>query len=154
MKRITVIFGTRPEAIKMAPVVHALQNAPDRFESVICVSAQHRDMLDQAEFDAGPVATDTTDATGAYSFDTLTPGEGGETFPTWATFGHLEIAGVVEQIPGAVWGVVVDGKLVHVGTAGVRDLATKSPVTADTVYPIASTTKALNPSPPLASRWA
>jgi UDP-N-acetylglucosamine 2-epimerase (non-hydrolysing) len=41
------VFGTRPEAIKMAPVIHRLEGRPDRFESVICVSAQHRDMLDQ-----------------------------------------------------------------------------------------------------------
>jgi UDP-N-acetylglucosamine 2-epimerase (non-hydrolysing) len=47
MIRVLSVFGTRPEAIKMAPVVHALQQAPDRFESVVCVSAQHRAMLDQ-----------------------------------------------------------------------------------------------------------
>jgi UDP-N-acetylglucosamine 2-epimerase (non-hydrolysing) len=47
MIRVLSVFGTRPEAIKMAPVVHALQNDPQRFESVICVSAQHRAMLDQ-----------------------------------------------------------------------------------------------------------
>jgi UDP-N-acetylglucosamine 2-epimerase (non-hydrolysing) len=47
MIRVLSVFGTRPEAIKMAPVVHALQSAPTRFESLICVSAQHRAMLDQ-----------------------------------------------------------------------------------------------------------
>jgi len=47
MIRVLSVFGTRPEAIKMAPVVRALQNASDRFESVVCVSAQHRAMLDQ-----------------------------------------------------------------------------------------------------------
>jgi UDP-N-acetylglucosamine 2-epimerase (non-hydrolysing) len=47
MIRVLSVFGTRPEAIKMAPVVHALQGAPARFESVVCVSAQHRAMLDQ-----------------------------------------------------------------------------------------------------------
>jgi CubicO group peptidase (beta-lactamase class C family) len=46
-----------------------------------------------------------------------------------------------EHIPGAAWGIVVDGKLVHAGTTGVRDIATKSPVTADTVFRIASMTK-------------
>ena len=40
------IFGTRPEAIKMAPVVHALSDAPN-IESIVCVTGQHRDMLDQ-----------------------------------------------------------------------------------------------------------
>lgn len=44
--RILSIFGTRPEAIKMAPVVQALQQAED-MESIVCVTGQHRDMLDQ-----------------------------------------------------------------------------------------------------------
>lgn len=46
MKKILVIFGTRPEAIKMAPLVKALQNSP-HFIPIICVTAQHRGMLDQ-----------------------------------------------------------------------------------------------------------
>ena len=46
-----------------------------------------------------------------------------------------------EHVPGAAWGIVVDGELVHVGTTGYRDLATKSPVTPDTVFRIASMTK-------------
>ena len=46
-----------------------------------------------------------------------------------------------EHVPGAAWGIVVDGKLVHVGTVGIRDLSTKAPVTADTVFRIASMTK-------------
>ncbi|HZN97364.1 MAG TPA: UDP-N-acetylglucosamine 2-epimerase, partial [Gemmatimonadales bacterium] len=46
MIRVLSVFGTRPEAIKMAPVVHALQKA-SQFESIVCVSAQHRTMLDQ-----------------------------------------------------------------------------------------------------------
>jgi UDP-N-acetylglucosamine 2-epimerase (non-hydrolysing) len=44
--RAMTVFGTRPEAIKMAPVVQAL-DADDRFEGICCVTAQHRDMLDQ-----------------------------------------------------------------------------------------------------------
>ena len=44
--RVMSIFGTRPEAIKMAPVVHALSDAPN-IESIVCVTGQHRDMLDQ-----------------------------------------------------------------------------------------------------------
>jgi UDP-N-acetylglucosamine 2-epimerase (non-hydrolysing) len=47
MIRVLSVFGTRPEAIKMAPVVQSLEARPDRFESQVCVSAQHRDMLDQ-----------------------------------------------------------------------------------------------------------
>jgi UDP-N-acetylglucosamine 2-epimerase (non-hydrolysing) len=47
MIRVLSVFGTRPEAIKMAPVVRALRAAPSTFESLVCVSAQHRTMLDQ-----------------------------------------------------------------------------------------------------------
>ena len=46
MKKILTVFGTRPEAIKMAPLVHALK-ADDRFDAKVCVTAQHREMLDQ-----------------------------------------------------------------------------------------------------------
>ena len=41
------IFGTRPEAIKMAPVVKELEKHPDQIISKVCVTAQHREMLDQ-----------------------------------------------------------------------------------------------------------
>ena len=46
MKKVLFVFGTRPEAIKMAPVVKALQ-ANDGLETKVCVTAQHREMLDQ-----------------------------------------------------------------------------------------------------------
>ena len=46
MKKILTVFGTRPEAIKMAPLVHALA-ADNRFDAKVCVTAQHREMLDQ-----------------------------------------------------------------------------------------------------------
>jgi len=46
-KRILVVFGTRPEAIKLAPVIHRLRASRDRYETRICVTAQHREMLDQ-----------------------------------------------------------------------------------------------------------
>ncbi len=45
--RVMSIFGTRPEAIKMAPLVKELEAHPDEIESVVCVTAQHRQMLDQ-----------------------------------------------------------------------------------------------------------
>lgn len=47
MKRIMLVFGTRPEAIKMAPLVKALQKHPEDFETMVCVTGQHREMLDQ-----------------------------------------------------------------------------------------------------------
>jgi len=46
-KKIMLVFGTRPEAIKMAPLVHALQAVPEQFHILVCVTAQHREMLDQ-----------------------------------------------------------------------------------------------------------
>jgi len=46
LKKVSVIFGTRPEAIKLAPVVLALKNTPG-FDCHVCVTAQHREMLDQ-----------------------------------------------------------------------------------------------------------
>lgn len=47
MKKIMLVFGTRPEAIKMAPLVKAFQQYNDNFETLVCVTGQHREMLDQ-----------------------------------------------------------------------------------------------------------
>ncbi len=47
MKKIMLVFGTRPEAIKMAPLVKELQKHPEIFETIVCVTGQHRQMLDQ-----------------------------------------------------------------------------------------------------------
>lgn len=47
MKKIMLVFGTRPEAIKMAPLAKELEKYPEQFETVVCVTAQHRQMLDQ-----------------------------------------------------------------------------------------------------------
>jgi len=44
--KVLSVFGTRPEAVKMAPVIKALENSPD-IESIVCITAQHREMLDQ-----------------------------------------------------------------------------------------------------------
>ncbi len=46
-ERILLVVGTRPEAIKLAPVVRRLREEPDRFEAILCATAQHREMLDQ-----------------------------------------------------------------------------------------------------------
>ncbi len=47
MKKIILVFGTRPEAIKMAPLVKELEKYPDEFRTLVCVTGQHREMLDQ-----------------------------------------------------------------------------------------------------------
>ena len=47
MKKILLVFGTRPEAIKMAPLVKKLQAMSEYFETIVCVTGQHREMLDQ-----------------------------------------------------------------------------------------------------------
>lgn len=67
MKKIMLVFGTRPEAIKMAPVVKALQQRRDIFNPLVCVTAQHRQMLDQVLniFDIVP----------DYDLDIMQPGQ-------------------------------------------------------------------------------
>ena len=47
MKKIMLVFGTRPEAIKMCPLVKELQKRNNEFETIVCVTGQHREMLDQ-----------------------------------------------------------------------------------------------------------
>ena len=47
MKKVMLVFGTRPEAIKMCPLVKEFQKRPDEFETIVCVTGQHREMLDQ-----------------------------------------------------------------------------------------------------------
>ena len=47
MKKILIVFGTRPEAIKMAPLIEELKNNNNEFETKICVTGQHKEMLDQ-----------------------------------------------------------------------------------------------------------
>jgi UDP-N-acetylglucosamine 2-epimerase (non-hydrolysing) len=56
MIRVLTIFGTRPEAIKLAPVIKTLEKYPEKFRSTVCVTGQHRDMLDQvlSVFDIKP----------------------------------------------------------------------------------------------------
>lgn len=56
MKKVLLVFGTRPEAIKMCPLVKRFQSYPDDFETVVCVTGQHRQMLDQvlSVFDVKP----------------------------------------------------------------------------------------------------
>ena len=67
MKKVLLVFGTRPEAIKMAPLVKTLQSHPDAFETKVCVTGQHRQMLDQVLtlFDIEP----------QYDLDIMKPGQ-------------------------------------------------------------------------------
>jgi len=67
MKKILTVFGTRPEAIKMAPVVKELQKYPDLFNIKVCVTAQHRQMLDQV--------LDLFDIRPEYDLDIMKPGQ-------------------------------------------------------------------------------
>ena len=55
MKKVMVVFGTRPEAIKMCPLVNELKSR-DKLKTVVCVTGQHRQMLDQVleAFDVEP----------------------------------------------------------------------------------------------------
>ena len=71
MKKIMLVFGTRPEAIKMAPLVRAFQQRSEEFETVVCVTGQHREMLDQVlelfdikpDFDLNIMSRDRTSTT-------------------------------------------------------------------------------------------
>ncbi len=84
MIRVMSVFGTRPEAIKMAPVVRALRAVPGRFQSLVCVTAQHRTMLDQV-LDVFNLQTD-------HDLDLMVPGQ----TPSGVA------AGVLEQLPGVL----------------------------------------------------
>ena len=66
-KRILLIFGTRPEAIKMAPLVKEFRKHPDTFDTKVCVTAQHREMLDQV--------LDFFDITPNFDLNLMKPGQ-------------------------------------------------------------------------------
>jgi UDP-N-acetylglucosamine 2-epimerase len=66
--RVVVVYGTRPEAIKMAPVVRVLRARPEVFEVVVCATAQHRELLDQTQRLLGLVPD--------HDLDLMTPGQG------------------------------------------------------------------------------
>jgi len=67
MKKVMLVFGTRPEAIKMAPLVKEFQMHPEDFETVVCVTAQHREMLDQV--------LNLFEITPDYDLDIMKPGQ-------------------------------------------------------------------------------
>ena len=95
MIRVLSVFGTRPEAIKMAPVVQRLRAEPATFESVVCVSAQHRGMLDQV--------LGVFDVTVDHDLDLMTPGQS----PAEIT------ARVIERLPRLIREVGPDVLLVQ-----------------------------------------
>src|SRR5580700_5159043 len=67
MHKILLIFGTRPEAIKLCPVIRGLRENPNKFDVKVCVTAQHREMLDQV-LEAFQVKPD-------YDLDLMLPGQ-------------------------------------------------------------------------------
>jgi UDP-N-acetylglucosamine 2-epimerase (non-hydrolysing) len=85
MKKILTVFGTRPEAIKMAPLVGRLAN-DDRFDSRVCVTAQHREMLDQVLelFDIKP----------DYDLNVMRPGQ---TLPELTSRVLLELTPILKE---------------------------------------------------------
>jgi UDP-N-acetylglucosamine 2-epimerase (non-hydrolysing) len=67
MKRVLIVFGTRPEAIKMAPLVREFEKHPNQFTTAVCVTAQHREMLDQV--------LDFFEIQPTFDLDLMTPGQ-------------------------------------------------------------------------------
>src|SRR5260370_11889306 len=67
MRKILLIFGTRPEAIKLCPVIRSLREHPAHFDVRVCVTAQHRELLDQVlqAFEVKP----------EYDLDIMVPGQ-------------------------------------------------------------------------------
>ncbi|RLV60383.1 UDP-N-acetylglucosamine 2-epimerase (non-hydrolyzing) [Parashewanella curva] len=84
-KKILTVFGTRPEAIKMAPLVHAL-NEDARFDAKVCVTAQHREMLDQV--------LDLFEITPDYDLDLM---KAGQTLPEVTSRILLELTPVLKD---------------------------------------------------------
>ena len=95
MLRVLAVFGTRPEAIKMAPVVNALRGRPDRFICVVCVTAQHREMLDPV-LGLFSIAPD-------HDLNIMRPGQGL----------HDVTAAVLRQLPAVLEMELPDLVLVH-----------------------------------------
>jgi UDP-N-acetylglucosamine 2-epimerase (non-hydrolysing) len=95
MIRVLSVFGTRPEAIKVAPVIRALRADPDHYESRVCVTAQHRTMLDQVLDVFGLKADD--------DLDLMVPGQ----TPSGVA------AGVLEHLPAVLRRVRPDVVLVQ-----------------------------------------
>jgi UDP-N-acetylglucosamine 2-epimerase (non-hydrolysing) len=113
--RVLSIFGTRPEAIKMAPLVRELEKYPDRIESRVCVTAQHREMLDHV--------LDIFDIEPDIDLDLMRPGQ---SLPELTARVILRLTGVLEQeSPDCV---LVQGDTTTVMTAALAAFYQKIPV--------------------------
>ena len=113
-RKILTVFGTRPEAIKLFPLIHALE-ADERFESRVCISAQHRQMLDQV-LDIAGVAPH-------HDLDLMTPGQ---TLDALTARALVEIGKVLdEEQPD--W-VVVQGDTTTVMAGAIAAYYRKIPV--------------------------
>ena len=113
-RKILTVFGTRPEAIKLFPLVHALADDP-RFESRVCISAQHREMLDQVLDIAGIVPD--------HDLDLMTPGQ---TLDALTARALVEI-GKVLDLEQPDW-VVVQGDTTTVMAGAIAAYYRKIPV--------------------------
>ena len=113
-RKILTVFGTRPEAIKLFPLIHTLQGDP-RFDSRICVSAQHRSMLDQVLAIAG-IAPD-------HDLDLMRPGQSLDTLTASALTGIGKV--LDEEAPD--W-VVVQGDTTTVMAGAIAAYYRKIPV--------------------------
>ena len=87
-KRILTIIGTRPEAIKLCPLVLELQSRPEAFESVVCSTGQHREMLDQV--------FDTFNVSAHYDLELMAPNQSLAQVTARAVVGLDEVIGQVK----------------------------------------------------------
>ncbi|NMH89329.1 non-hydrolyzing UDP-N-acetylglucosamine 2-epimerase [Flavivirga algicola] len=83
MKKIMLVFGTRPEAIKMAPLVKEFNNFPNNFQTIVCVTGQHREMLDQV--------LDLYDIKPDYDLNIMKPGQDLYDVSSRVLFGMREV---------------------------------------------------------------
>jgi UDP-N-acetylglucosamine 2-epimerase (non-hydrolysing) len=115
MRNVLSIFGTRPEAIKLAPVLLELAKYPDDFRSIVCVTAQHREMLDQVLriFDVQP----------HLDLDLMTENQ---TLPGLTSTALLNVTAALEQLRPDI--VLVQGDTTSAMAAGLAAFYRKVPV--------------------------